>query len=365
MLERLSCEGFRNLAATTWRPGPGRHLVLGGNGAGKTSLLEAVYLVATTRSFRTSWIEECAAHGGDSLRIEAVFKGAARADLEVAWNRERGRRRAVNGQELPLADHLAVQPVVAWSSADVEILAGSPGARRRMIDQGIIGLKPGSVAVFSRYRRALRQKRELLATGGGGLDAWNDLVADAAAELLRLRDRYVALLAVEIEKTAAGSRVGLPPITLLYRPSPPRGLEGATAVRAALEQARSAERRRRAPLVGPHRDEVEIRLGGDEVRKIASAGERKAIGLLLLAARRSVLADAGREPLVLVDDADAELDPDRLAALWEVFDGASQLLATSSRPAVWQRLESDDRWWVAGGVLRPARDWHEARMDPL
>ncbi len=351
MLARLSCEGFRNLASTDWRPGPGRHLIVGANGAGKTSLLEALYLVATTRSFRTPRVEECVTRDLDAFRVHGEFEAAARVALEVGWSRFEGRRRTLNGGEASLTEYLDVQPVVAWSSADVEVLAGAPGARRRLLDQGIVTLRPGSVATLTRYRRTLRQKRELLVVDGSGLDAWNDLLAEAAHDLQRLRSRYVDLLGVELDRIASESRLDLQPITVLYRPSPADGPSGVEALRAGLEEVRAAERRRRMPLAGPHRDELEIRLGGEELRRVASAGERKAAGLLLLAARRAVFAAAGRDPVVLVDDADAELDPRRLAHLWEVFAEASQLFATSSRPAVWESLSTDASWSMEAGRL--------------
>ncbi|MGB6639488.1 MAG: AAA family ATPase, partial [Thermoanaerobaculia bacterium] len=141
MLAQLSYRSFRNLTNTDWHLQAGCHLLLGANGAGKTSLLEAIYLLATTRSFRTSQLEDCVRWGGERFHLRGEFEGAERAFLEVGWE-PNGRYRAVNGGSAPLASHLGVQPTVSWTAADQEILSGQPARRRRFLDQGVVGLKP-------------------------------------------------------------------------------------------------------------------------------------------------------------------------------------------------------------------------------
>src|SRR6185436_5228433 len=121
----------------------------------------------------------------------------------------------------------------------------------------------------------------------------------------------------------------------------------------ALERVSDAERRRRIPLAGPQRDELEILWDGHEIRRVASAGERKALSLLLLAAHGEVLSAAGRSPLLLLDDADAELAPQTVASVWTVFAAASQVVVTSNRPQVWLTLEIGALWEVERGALRP------------
>ena len=106
------------------------------------------------------------------------------------------------------------------------------------------------------------------------------------------------------------------------------------------------------PLLGPHRDELEILWGGHEIRRVASAGERKALSLMLLAAHGRVMEEAGRPPLYLLDDMDAELAPPTVAAVWGVFREAEQLFATSNRPQVWLTLEVGTIWEMERGELR-------------
>jgi DNA replication and repair protein RecF len=118
---------------------------------------------------------------------------------------------------------------------------------------------------------------------------------------------------------------------------------------AALERIAGRERERGAPLLGPHRDALRLLWGGREVGDVASAGEGKALGLLLAAAQGKVVEDAGRDPVYLLDDADAELDRERLGAVWQAFAPVAQLLATSSRPEVWEGVFAGTRWSVREG----------------
>ncbi|RMH16962.1 MAG: DNA replication and repair protein RecF [Acidobacteria bacterium] len=354
MLLEIEVRDLRNLVPQRFVPGGGRHLILGPNGAGKTSLLEAVYLLATTRSFRTPQLADCCRHGADGFVVRGEVEGQWRVGLEVAWRRDDGSRRSVNGKRSSLAEHLAVLPVLAWTAADAEVLAGAPAARRRLLDRGVLGLEPGAIVSSARYRQALRGKRQLLAgtAGAAELAAWNRLLASSAAEIIARRRRYAERLQSALAEVLEGCRLTVPPITLRYRPSPAVD-GGAGAVEQALAAIADRERRQQRVLLGPHRDDLEVRWGGRDVRRVASAGERKALGLVLLAAQSRLQSAAGRPPLVLLDDVDSELDPDRLAAVWPAFDDVEQLLATSSRPAVWQPLAVDRRSTCEGGRVRP------------
>jgi len=302
VLAQLAARGFRNLEPLVWRPAAGSHLVLGGNGAGKTSLLEAVYVLATTKSFRTSQLGDCVRHGADLFHLEGEVAGDHRTRLEVGFGRD-WRLRAVNGRPAPLAEHLAALPIVAWATGDSEMLAGPPVLRRRFLDRGVLGMRPAALEVLGRYRQALRQKRELLASSGHGLEAWNEVMA------------------------------------------------GAAAIRESFERIADRERQRQLPLLGPHRDDLEILWGERAVGSVGSAGEKKALSLLLLAAHGRVVAQAGRSPVYLLDDADAEFASPTLAAVWNVFAGADQLVASSNRPQVWLTLPVVSLWQMEGGRI--------------
>jgi DNA replication and repair protein RecF len=330
----------------------GSHLLMGGNGAGKTSLLEAVYVLATTRSFRAAQIADCARHGAGSFHIQGEIETDRRSTLEAGWM-DGQRIRALNGKITPLAEHLAVLPVVAWTSAaEAEVLVGAPKARRRFMDRGVVGVRPPALELLGRYREALRQKRGLLLSDGAGIEIWNEMLAATAADVITQRHQYVELLKVQLAAVVESSGLPFPPIELCYRPSPANGLEGQVVIADALDRIADRERRRQVPLLGPHRDELEILWGGHEIRRVASAGERKALSLMLLAAHGRVMEEADRPPLYLLDDLDAELAPATVAAVWGVFRAAGQLFATSNRPQVWLTLEVGKIWEMERGELR-------------
>jgi len=367
LLTEFEAHGFRNLESVRASFLSGAHLFLGDNGAGKTSLLEAVYLLATTRSFRTAQIADCLQHGSDGFRLMAEVRGISRTRLELGWQargkaggrgsergsrRGGGRTRRVNGNKTSLAEHLEVLPVICWSSGDLEVLLGPPSERRRFIDRGVVGLRPVAIHDLTRYRQALHEKRQLLLRRGLELAAWNGVMAGAAASLIRLRASFVEQLKVALAEVIEVCGLGFPPIDLRYRCSPPQGLEGVDAIYRALEEAEDRERRRERPLIGPHRDALSILWNGQGIRRVASAGERKALGLALLAASGRILKSAGRQPIFLLDDADTELDLHRLNALWRIFGEVPQLFATSNRPQIWEGFPIAHRWHLHQGRMK-------------
>ena len=350
MLTELSFRSFRNLDSLVWKPAPGLQLLLGGNGAGKTSLLEAVYLLATTRSFRTTQVVECVRHGTEGFQLKGEVEGVARTSLAVSW-RHRERLRRVNGNVTSLAGHLAVLPVVAWTGRDAEILTGAPALRRRFIDRGVLGRRPEALEVLGKYRKILAQKRQALLKRDRSLGSWNELLALAAVELMEHRRAYVEELGRQLERVLEECALPLPAVSLRYRPSLDLAASRTSAM-AQLEQLEARERDLQRPLIGPHRDDLEIVWGGQKLRGVASAGERKVLGLALVAAHGRVLSEVGRAPVFLLDDADTELAVDTLNSIWRVFEGSLQVFASSNRPEIWRDLSIPCRWYLEKGKLK-------------
>jgi DNA replication and repair protein RecF len=364
LLSHLTAREFRNLAPLAWQPAAGGHLLTGGNGAGKSSVMEAIYVLATTRSFRTAQLGDCRRHGARGFWLTGEVSAGRRAALQLSWTSE-GLKRSVNGKTASLAEHLAVLPVVVWTTADADLWTGSPQLRRRQMDRGVLGVRPAALEVISRYRKALAQKRQLLQdrVSGERMAVWNGVLAAAAAELIRWRADYVRRLSAALAETLADSGLDLPAIELVYRPSPPRSktspaeelpTPSPAAIEEQLARALREELRRRQPLVGPHRDDLAVRWQGHILRKVASAGERKALGMLTAAAHGRVLAARDRRPIYLLDDADAELARPTLHAVWKAFANVGQLFASSNRPEVWEGIEVGQRWQLSKGVLSAA-----------
>lgn len=354
VLRRLRLTGFRALEATDWRPTAGWNLIHGPNGSGKSSLLEAIYLAATGKSFRTPTLAECCAHGAQSFLVRAEVGREGSWELGLAYAAE-GRRLTVQGKPSLVAEHLALLPVVAWSEAERDLVAGPTAARRRFLDRAALLLRPPRLAEHAELHRAMAQKRHLLAArtrdADAELAAWNELLAPLVARRAAERADLVLRLEAAARTLLAEHRSDLPSLRLLYQPSPGNALAGAAAVAEALANAAKGERDRGQPLVGPQRDRVEILLESSATRRSPSAGERKVLVLSLLAALARLLAASGRTPLVLLDDLDAELDRERLGLAVALFGAAPQTVATSSRPEAFEGLAPGTRWSLSKGRL--------------
>ena len=275
-----------------------------------------------------------------------------RSRLEVGWV-SGGRRRRLNDKNVPLVDHLRVLPVVAWTDADRDLLTGPPALRRRFIDQGIVGEKPATLETLARYRQALAGKRILLVERRKSIGPWNEVLAGAASEIMKLRRDYLERVSREFAVAVSLSGLSLPPVEFRYRPSIESEDVSHEVVLDTIESFERRERDKGRPLVGPHLDEVEVLFDGRGIRRVGSAGERKVLGLLLAAARGRLLSAAEREPTYLLDDADTELDRGRLEAVVKVFMAAKQLLVSSNRAEVWGMAEGAIRWRLEEGDLGP------------
>ena len=250
---------------------------MGPNGAGKTTLLEAVYLAATGRSFRAPRLELCARNGGERFLVHAEVGAAPRRCLEHVWTRATGSHRSLDGKSARLPEQLMALPLLVWTRAESELVAGPPAVRRRFFDRGLVQLRPALWSSLGRFERALAAKRALLAAGGSSgatareLASWNELLARHGAEIAAGRAQLVAELDAHLARLRATSFDDLPELALRYRPSPPAAAAGEAALREALAALAPEERRRRQPLSGAQRDEIEILWAGGEARRIASA----------------------------------------------------------------------------------------------
>jgi len=374
VVTEIAARGFRNLASTRWSLDRGGQLVLGPNGAGKTSLLEAVYVLATTRSFRTHRLALCVEHAVERFDLVGEVVGESRTRLEVGWGAASSRptdsltptdkprsratgtlRRTLNGSSVSTAEYLSVLPVVAWSSKAGDVVSGPPEARRRFLDQGLVAQRPRLFETLSRYRQALAQKRTLLREGRASeLETWNGVLAPLMVEIGRERARHAAELGEATRELVERStdELGGRDIQLGLRYRPSLRFDGEPTedeVFARLEGKRREEVERRSPLLGPHRDDLEIDWRGYPAAAVTSAGERKLLGLSLYAARGRLLEASGRKPVYLLDDLDTELDEDRLRLVWGLFSSSSQRLVTSNRPDVWSRIGIDRIWTLEAG----------------
>jgi DNA replication and repair protein RecF len=389
-LTRLTLTDFRSYAELSIELGPGVTTFSGPNGEGKTNLVEAIGYLATLGSHRVATDAPLVRRGADRAVLRAAVTGAQGSTLvEIELNPGRANRVRLNRAPMPRPrDILGALNTVLFAPEDLALVKGDPGERRRFLDELLVATAPRYAGLRADYERVLRQRTALLKSAGAKghlrgaaresmtatLDAWDAQLARAGAPLLAGRIRLVAALrphVIAAYEAVSGGHSG-ESSGMSYRASVLNndGLDGAggadpgqdadvpgleTAMLKALAGVRPSELDRGVCLVGPHRDELELFVGGLPARGYASHGESWSLALALRLASFALLREGREDPVLILDDVFAELDEgrrDRLAAL--VADG-EQVLITAAVPADVPDVLAGARFTVsASGVVASA-----------
>lgn len=324
------------------------NLLVGDNGQGKTNILEAIYLLATTKSFRTSSVESVVRRGESLVYVsgETVSEAGLARTLSIGIETGDSRRRElqVNGQKVTLNGYLEILQLFAYSSARLEIIRGGPEERRKFLDRGIASIDPGYLKNLSRYTQTLKQRNAVLsairARGASKktLTAWDEQLIQAASPIVASRAAYVTRLRSAFSEVTAALGYHVDSIELEYRPA---GISTDEALsREELEKVRAREFATGHSLLGPHRDVLEIRMSGVPAAEYLSGGELKMIVLLLKLAKINIYRERRTEPpIFLLDDLDAELDLGITQRLLASLVGTTQIITTSAKASVFNELE--------------------------
>ncbi|HEX6923988.1 MAG TPA: DNA replication and repair protein RecF [Longimicrobiaceae bacterium] len=373
MLASLALSGFRNLADQRVDLPAAGMAVVADNGQGKTNFLEAIYYLEIFRSFRGAPDEQLVRFGADFFRVEGklTIEGRTRTVAAALDRRSRRKKVTIDGQEPErIGDAIGSVGVVVFSPADVAIVAGSPAERRRFLDIVLSLAVPGYLEWLQRYRQVLLRRNALLREGAPAelVGAWDAGLADWGSRVIAARLRWVSerreAFRSHVHRIGGGSEAQLD-----YAGSIDLAEVGveradiAAALLEALERSRERERRRGATLVGPHRDNLRIRVRTDgteawtDLRAYGSGGQQRtaAVALRMLEAdsRRET---TGREPLMLLDDVFAELDPGRSRRIldWIEERGEGQVILTAPKATdVEVRGMVLPRWGLREGRLFP------------
>ena len=352
-MRTLALTDFRNYVTAAVEFAPGLNLVLGENGQGKTNLVEAIAVLCGTGSHRGATGEAMVRLGAERAVVSGAGRDSAReirVDAEV--KRAGGTRLLVN--RVPVERQGGVPMVaVAFSPDDLVIVKGAPDERRRLLDQGGARLRVLAGAERQEFDRVLRQRTGLLKAAINSrralatLDVWDESFARTGALVIRNRLAVLERLLPEVRRryqALAGPRAE---VDLRYRPTwvapeelPPPGDSRVAAVGealiAALGGARSRDLERGVSTVGPHRDDVEVRLNGADARTFASQGEQRSLALALRMAERDLVAgERGEDPILILDDIFSELDDARREHLVAMVAGSGQTIATATSGAGW------------------------------
>ncbi|MFB8146235.1 DNA replication/repair protein RecF [Microbacterium sp. NPDC056003] len=357
IVEQLSLVDFRNYAAADVTLAPGPNVFVGRNGQGKTNLAEAIGFFATLGSHRVSNDAPMVRDGADAAIIRArLAHGGRRVLLEAQLNRQGSNKARVNGAPVKPAELPRYAQVVLFAPEDLQIVRGDPSARRRFADQLLVQRAPRMAGVLADYERVLKQRTALLksakARGIRGdalttLDVWDDKLVALGTELIEARLGLTADLAEPLaaayaaiagadhrpEAVWALSVTGGDPEEGADAPAAAAsGSRVADLFRQSLAARRTAELERGLTLVGPHRDDLVLRVRGLPVKGYASHGESWSVALALRLASAELLRAESRlgDPVLILDDVFAELDADRRARLAQLAGGYEQVVVTAA-----------------------------------
>jgi DNA replication and repair protein RecF len=331
---RLSVRDFRNYERTEVELGPGLNVVAGANGAGKTNLLEAIYVGLTARSCRTSNERELVRIGAKLARVELGVEAPDGAHvLEVGLAPGDEKRVRVDGAALQRGID-PPRPLAAVFLPDrLDLVKGAPALRRAHLDQVVAALWPARVTARTSYTRALAQRNALIArvragaVSEGELDTWDAELARHGMQLME--DRRAAAELVAPSFAARAEELGLPEAAGL-RYAPRSRAEDADGLRAELAERRGSDLDRGFTTHGPHRDDLTLTHGGRALRTLGSQGQQRLGLLALLFGERDALAAHGSPPLMLLDDVMSELDAARRERLAELVRAEGQALITTT-----------------------------------
>ena len=367
LLELLEAENFRNLHGKMLCA-PALNIIFGENGQGKTNWLEAIYLLATTKSFKTARLQE-AIKFDEQL---AIVRGTVHQGeditrvLQVAMQGNT-KTLSINNKKETVQRFLGQLHAVVFNSDELEIVRGNPDARRKFLDGGIVSIYPPFVQTLADYNRVIRQKNSLLQSAQGGefsvektgelLQPWNEQLVALAARIHKARVRFVERLNAVLEKKLFGKEE----ISIRYASS----LEGkgdlsdyANLIAERLKLRVQAELVSSYALVGTHRDDLDILFDGHDLRKYGSSGQQRSALLILQLANLQVYFSQHNEyPLFLLDDIDAELDYKRIGQLLEFLSDKTQTFVTTSKESFIERFGNGARVFDVsnGQIAEPQR----------
>ncbi len=364
-LRQLDVRDFRNLARVELAPPAEGFVVIGENGQGKTNLLESIHYLQILRSARGARDQDLVRFGADAFFIGATVDTDATHEIGVGFERAGKRKRVRFDGAIPerLSDALAALPSVMFSPDDVELIAGSPSARRRYLDIMLALTTRGYLVALQKYRGALLRRNAALRSHRGSHAAadvavWEPALAQYGAVIWSARAAWVEAIADRF--TALCTRIGeQATIQVRYATSLPVTDDPTAALAHALEQKRAHDLRRGLTHAGPHRDDLTITLDGRDLRTFGSAGQQRSAAIALRILEAETFTErTGRTPLLLLDDPFAELDARRSARILDMLVqsgdvGADRqtILAVPRESDIPAELTELARLRVASGVV--------------
>jgi DNA replication and repair protein RecF len=354
-LSHLRLRDFRNYPRLDADFAPGFHLLLGDNAQGKTNILEAVYLMATLRSFRGVGGAQMIRHGAKGYFAGGNVVGQGDHEIKIYWS-ARDRKLSLDNQPVKkLSDYFGVLRTVVFCTEDLQLVKGTGRARRRFMDLLLAQTQPGYLALLQRYMHAVRHRNALLkqrVPDEAALDSFSAEMIRLGNEIIRHRRELVPKFSPLARLAYRRIANDAEELRMEYQP----GVKHDFAVELA--QSRGRERTFRATVVGPHRDDLQLLQNEKSAAQFGSEGQKRTLAIALKMAQAEFLAGLhGSPPILLIDDVMGELDVKRRSGLLPLLEQArktsGQVFMTCTEEN-WPRELGGDlkRWRVTQGTLQ-------------
>jgi DNA replication and repair protein RecF len=345
-LKSIELHRFRNYDSLQLQIGSGVNIFIGPNAQGKTNLLEAIHVLALTKSHRTSKDRELIGWNATSALVRAELErrhGNVKLELQLTGQ---GKKAKLNGlEQRKLSGYVGSLNVVLFAPEDLDIVKGAPGVRRRFMDMEIGQVHPGYLHDLQQYQKVLQQRNNYLKStdisrsSDDLLAVWNEQLATYGVKMIKKRKNFIYQLQQWAEKIHAGITAGSERLEVGYKPSF-GGEDGASSedetslfqqFMIKLTQSKEQDFRRGMTTSGPHRDDLTFTINGKDVQSFGSQGQQRTAALSLKLAELELMREEiGEYPVLLLDDVLSELDQKRQTQLIETFQSRVQTFITTT-----------------------------------
>ena len=354
-LAHLRLRDFRNYARLDVDFTPGFHVLLGDNAQGKTNVLEAVYLMATLRSFRGVGGGQMVRHGQKGYFVGGKLVGRGAHEVKIYWSPSE-RKLALDQQPVrKLTDYLGVLRVVVFCTEDLQLVKGTSRVRRRFVDLLLSQTHAGYLPLLQRYTQALRSRNALLkqrAPDEAALDSFSAQLVKLGEEVVQRRRELTPKLSPLARLAYRRISNDAEDFRLEYQPSVKKDFA------VELAQSRRRERTYRSTIIGPHRDDFSLLLNDRSAAQFGSEGQKRTLAIALKMAQAEYLTGIhGSPPILLIDDIMGELDLKRRSGLLPLLERAhharGQIFMTCTEENWPRELGRDlQRWEIKTGTLK-------------
>lgn len=344
LFRRLTVRQFRNLSEIECEPALGLNVISGQNGHGKTSLIEALYVLSTSRSFRSTRLGEVIQQGKDRAVLSGITESFGLTRTLAANLSARGRSFKIDGKSPKRRlDYALCTPVIIFAPADLSLCSGPASLRRVLLDRIIVYLDPTGAGARGAYLQASRERQRLLSERGvraRELDAFEQVLAQTGSRLAEARARAAERLLESLKPAFAQMAAADLSSSFRYVPG---GTQDLAEFVKQLAERRQKDLLRGSMSYGPGRDDIELLIEGRQAKSFASQGQQRLLSLAFKIAELSCVRDAtDMEPMLLLDDVSSELDSDRTAAVFRFLSQSrSQIFVTTTRPELFDSLYPD------------------------